>query len=92
MPYGLFNQVPPLRCLYTAVQINVVKGCVSVVIVHATFDHVYWDSRVLISSSATNRCRKIPIQKCIISVACINGAASHSNPNHNAECTLALAL
>ena len=32
--------------MYSAVQINVVKGCVSVVLVHATFDNVYLDSRV----------------------------------------------
>ena len=31
---------------YSAVQINVVKGCVSAVLVHATFDPVYLDSRV----------------------------------------------
>ena len=30
----------------SAVQINVVKGCVSAVLAHATFDHVHLDSRV----------------------------------------------
>ena len=34
------------RSLYSAVQINVVKGCVSAVLVHATFDNVYLDSRI----------------------------------------------
>ena len=32
--------------IYSAVQIHVVKGSVSAVIVHTTFDHVYLDSRV----------------------------------------------
>ena len=31
---------------YSVVQKNVVKSCVSAVLVHATFDHVYLDSRV----------------------------------------------
>ena len=35
------------REMYSAVQINVVEGCVSAVLFHATFDHVYLDSRVL---------------------------------------------
>ena len=32
--------------LCSVVQINMVKDCVSDVLVHATFDHVYLDSRV----------------------------------------------
>ena len=36
---------------YSAVQINVVNGCASMVLVHATFDHVYLDSRVQITKS-----------------------------------------
>ena len=32
---------------YSAVQLNVVKGCVNAVLIHATFEHVYLDSRVL---------------------------------------------
>ena len=37
------QRTPPRResIEHSAVQINVVKGCVSVVLVHATFDHVY---------------------------------------------------
>ena len=31
---------------YSGVHINVVRGCVSAVSVHATFDHVYLESRV----------------------------------------------
>ena len=31
---------------YYAVQINVVKGCMTAVLIHATFDHAYLDSRV----------------------------------------------
>ena len=32
--------------IYSAVQINVVKGCVSAVVVHTTVDEVYLDSRI----------------------------------------------
>ena len=32
--------------LYSAIQKNVVQGCVSMVLVHATFDRVYLDCRV----------------------------------------------
>ena len=32
--------------MYSAVQINVVKGCVSEVLAHAIFDHVYLDCRI----------------------------------------------
>ena len=33
-------------CIYSAAQINMVKGYVSTVLVHTTFDHVHLDSRV----------------------------------------------
>ena len=46
----LFNCCPDLDQvnikLYYAVQINVVKGCASVVFVHTTYEHVYLDNRV----------------------------------------------
>ena len=32
--------------MYSVVQINLVQGCLSAVLVHATFDPVYLDSRV----------------------------------------------
>ena len=32
--------------MYSAVQINVVKGCVSEVLAHAIFDHVHLDCRI----------------------------------------------
>ena len=36
----------PSYSQYSAFQMNVVKGCVSAVLVHATFDYVNLDSRV----------------------------------------------
>ena len=52
---SVFLDLPPLgvclenatrsgRAVYSVVQINVVKGCVRVVLVHASFNHVYFDS------------------------------------------------
>ena len=54
---SVFLDLPPLgvclenatrsgRAVYSVVQINVVKGCVGAVLVHATFDRVYLESRV----------------------------------------------
>ena len=47
------RQTPQQRTLYSAVQINVVKGCVSAVLDHATIDHVYWTAEY-IAKFATN--------------------------------------
>ena len=43
--------------MYSAVQINMVNGWVSVVSVHATFDTVYFDSRVLPTHCCSVECR-----------------------------------
>ena len=39
----------------SAVQIIMVKGCVSALLVHATFDQVYLVSRVIVSSGKNGR-------------------------------------
>ena len=65
---SVFLDLPPLgvclenatrsgRAVYSVVQINVVKGCVRVVLVHATFNHVYFDSRVLPAVSSQEQAR-----------------------------------
>ena len=42
-PFALF------LLFYSAVTINVVRGCAIAVLTHETFDHVYLDSRVTVS-------------------------------------------
>ena len=47
--------------LYSVVQINVVKGCVSVVLIHTIFDDVYLDSRVEASEVELVREGRFPL-------------------------------
>ena len=56
------RQDPVRPChVYSAVQINVVKSCVNYNRTHATFDHVYLDSRVS-KHASFKQCIDLPLR------------------------------
>ena len=66
--------------MYSAVQINMVKGCVSTFLVHPTFDHIYSRSRIQCKFSSTLRAAFFCAARCGDLVLTAAVAAEHGGP------------
>ena len=81
-----------LSCtMYSAVQINMIKGCVSTFLVHPTFDHIYSRSRVQCKFSSTLRAAFFCAARCGDLVLTAAVAAEHGGPAPAADAVAAVA-